>query len=296
MSKRIFIDYSNFFFRSLHAHIKLATSKGVGTGAAYGMIQNLLYLCIKYGWSGKQIVLIKDGKPRKKFEIFPEYKKGRKQLELPPSMSVSLQFKICDVLMHHFGIISIRNLDYECDDLMRTYTNSTPEGTEAIVISSDHDMYQCLKPNVSMLLCHNEGEEIFNEDKFVKKYGIMPEDFWKAQVLAGCSTDKVPGMVGIGDLTAINIIKMNAWDKIINNDPELKFPDKRSQTMFRKNHSIWNPNREEQLVKLQTNTKGTITPGIFNKDAIQHWFTKFEFNHYLNPMNFHKICKIFGSN
>ena len=122
---------------------------------------------------------------------------------------------------------------------------------------------------------------------------LIPEDYWKVQTLAGCETDSVPGMSGMGEKTAFEIVKMNTWEKIISNDPELKFPDKRSTTAFHKGYPSWDYKRDEQLVRLNCSKDIQIIKGEKNEAKIREWFLRLEYKQFLAPANYNRLLKVF---
>lgn len=298
MQKLILIDLSQLLFRSFFSHKELCTSKGIGTGMCYGAIQTLLYLCTKYGWVSSQIILIGDGKPRWKFELFPGYKAKRKKHDLPPAMSVPIQFKISKLILTFLGMGYCEHPGEECDDTLAAFINkakiSFPGRFEFIILGSDHDYYQLLSEDVSMLMCDQNGEQQYTEAVFQAKYHIFAEDYWKVLTLGGCGTDKVPGMRQIGEKTAAEIVCMNRWEQITNNDPSLKFPRKSSQTAFRKYYKDWKRERDEKLVRLNRDITFRYHKHQFNEAKLREWFVYAEFNHFLKADQFPRICEIFS--
>jgi len=300
MQQIVLIDLSNLAFRAYFSHKdknrqSLMNREGYATGMLYGTIQSLYYLYQKYQWNYKQVILVQDSKPVNKFELYPEYKSGRKKEELPEKQSIGLQLKMTKMVLGYLGINQVVSDGNECDDAICTLCKLfTSNNFKVLVVSADHDMNQLLSPNVDIMALINQGEPIITEDLFVEQNSFVPDDYWKIQTLAGCSTDNVPGMTGIGEGMASHIITMNSWERIIKNDIELKFPDKRSQTAFRKNFEQWNWQRDMQLVKLKNNVKITHIKGKLDKDVVRKWFLRLEFKHFLLPDNFHNLLKVFG--
>jgi len=290
MKNLIIVDFSNFAFRTFFTHAELKNSIGIGTGMIYGFIQSLVYLISKYKWSPNQFLFALDHKPKHKFEIYPEYKANRQKHEFEQGMTVPLQIKLTKLIVSYLGLNFVDSIDQECDDVIYTVSNKC-KNLDVAIISNDHDMNQCLKNNVKIMTLHKIGEDIFTERKFIDKYGIVPEDYYKVQMLCGCETDNVKGMRGIGEKSAVDIVKMNNWLNILQGKKDLKFSSKRTQTMFYKNLTQWNLIREEKLVRLN-NVEIRFIKNSFNETKLKEWFIKLEFEKYLT--NFDKVIEMFG--
>lgn len=98
---------------------------------------------------------------------------------------------------------------YEADDLLclATQTLKAKADDQIIMVTSDEDLYQCLD------LCDiynpakkNPTEMLFTKRKFHTKYGINPMYWADVKAIAGCSSDEVPGIVGVGEKTAIKFL------------------------------------------------------------------------------------------
>ena len=94
---------------------------------------------------------------------------------------------------------------YEGDDLIASVCLNLKQKDEAIIISADQDLYQLLRFNISF---YNPTKgKILTLQGFKKKYGIIPDQWHLVKAIAGCSTDEVPGVKGVGELTAIKLLK-----------------------------------------------------------------------------------------
>jgi len=291
---RYVVDYLNVAFRSFFPVQDLKTSIGVGTGVPYSFLKELFYLMTKYKIKRKQIIISLDSKAQHKKEIYPDYKKGRKKIELEGKMSLDIQLKICKLMMDFLGLTQCRCEGEEADDVCFTLSSYfSKKGIKTTIISSDHDLYQCLNKNTSMLISQKAGEETYTEEKFLNKYNIYPDNYKFVQCLSGCQTDNVKGMKGIGEETAFKIVEANSWDKIIKNSDDLVFPNKRANTAFRKGFSEWNIDMNMKLVKLQNNLKLKIEKNEFNKGKLLRLFKYLEFRRFSQQDCFNRICEVF---
>jgi DNA polymerase-1 len=95
----------------------------------------------------------------------------------------------------------------EADDLLckaaTTWTELSKKN-QAIIITSDEDLYQCLTDRVLML--NLRTHTLYNAKTFSKEYGITPTQWIDVKALAGCSSDDIPGVAGVGNATAIKYL------------------------------------------------------------------------------------------
>lgn len=295
MNKVVIVDSLSMIFREFYSKKKLCNKAGWGTGACFGAVGQLLRLFVQPSWDSNYLILAWDRKPLRKYEIFPCYKAKRKKEELPPKLSVPVQLRITQQVLTAMGIKQAYCDDQESDDVCATLANYfAKKKVESIIVSTDHDLYQCLNEYASMMIHSDAGIEIFTRDKFLTHNAFAPEDYWKVQALGGCDTDKVPGMNRIGPDTAAWIVTNNKWEDIISNSDSLKFPDKRSMNAFRKNFESWDHKVMTELVRLRTDLKLKIDSPKFDKEKLKQLFLFLEFKQYLLPDNFERICEIFG--
>ena len=90
---------------------------------------------------------------------------------------IPIQFKIARVVLKYFGFTFVINENEECDSTLAYLAKLfNSKDKEVMIISNDHDMYQCLNEKTSMMICHTGvGEEIFTERKFIEKHNLIPE-------------------------------------------------------------------------------------------------------------------------
>ncbi|WP_441003361.1 flap endonuclease Xni [Pseudocolwellia agarivorans] len=164
------------------------------------------------------ILTVFDSKnPCWRYEIFPDYKKGRKKM--PEHLAQQLPF-IQDELMT-MRVDSLISETDEADDLIATLTQKVAlKGKNVTIVSTD----KCF---LSMLNEHIHVYDYFNKrylDKayVAEKFNVTPEqliDFW---TLTGDSTNKIPGVAGIGQVTAANLLNEYGTLSAITNAQNLK--------------------------------------------------------------------------
>lgn len=200
------IDGKSVFYRGYYAMPNLSTKEGVATGGVYGFATMALevikklnpdYVCVAWDKPKTNI--------RKRLELYPEYKAGRK----PPPPDFYEQIPILHELLEAFGWPLYELDDYEADDIMGTLAvQATKKDIETILITSDLDMLQLidLHVNVYALKKGLSNIELYHPESFTEKYGLLPNQFLDLKALKGDSSDNIPGVPGIGEKGAIELL------------------------------------------------------------------------------------------
>lgn len=204
--KLAIIDGKSVFYRGYYAMPNLSTKDGVPTGGVYGFAVMALevirrlkpdYVCVAWDKPKTNI--------RKRLELYPEYKAGRK----PAPADFYEQIPVLHELLEAFGWPLYELDDYEADDIMGTLAaQATQAGIETQLITSDLDMLQLVHPLVHVYALKKglSNIELFRPETFIMKYGIKPEQFLDLKALKGDSSDNIPGVPGIGEKGAIELL------------------------------------------------------------------------------------------
>jgi 5'-3' exonuclease len=89
---------------------------------------------------------------------------------------------------------------FEADDIIAALAAGVPPEREAVIVSSDKDLWQCLRPNVYTWNAHTR--RAYTYELFRAEWGLEPSAWANVKALAGCNTDNVPGVPGVGEKTA----------------------------------------------------------------------------------------------
>lgn len=207
MKRLAIIDGKSVFYRGYYAMPNLSTADGTPTGGVYGFAALSLELIKKLE---PDYVCVAWDKPktniRKRREIYPEYKAGRKPA--PPDFYA--QIPILHELLQALSWPLYELDDYEADDIMGTLSRQAEaEGIETALISSDLDMLQCLAPHTHMYALKKgfSNIELFKPEYFEEKYGIRVDQFLDLKSLKGDSSDNIPGVPGIGEKGAVKLLQ-----------------------------------------------------------------------------------------
>ncbi len=201
----------------------LSTKDGTSTGGVYGFAALSLELIKKLK---PDYVAVAWDKPktniRKRVALYPEYKAGRKPA--PPDFYE--QIPLLHELLDAFGWPLYELDDYEADDIMGTFARQAEErGVETCLITSDLDALQVVGPltHVYAMKKGFTNIELFKPESFEAKYGIRVDQFLDLKALKGDSSDNIPGVPGIGEKTAIELLKKyETLDNVYENLWELK--------------------------------------------------------------------------
>ncbi len=199
------IDGSGFIFRAYYAmaysrQAGMTNPDGIEVGAVYGFTSMLLKMLNDY--HAPYIAVIFDA-ARENFrnEIYPAYKANRD--ETPEDLIP--QFPLIREATEAFDMPALEVEGYEADDLIATYTKQALEaGKKVVIVSSDKDLMQLVKPGVRML--DPMKSKWIDEAEVMEKFGVTPDKVVDVQALAGDSVDNVPGVPGIGVKTAADLI------------------------------------------------------------------------------------------
>jgi DNA polymerase-1 len=203
------IDGKSVFYRGYYAMPNLSTKDGTPTGGVYGfammafeVIKKLRpdYVCVAWDKPKTNI--------RKRTELYPAYKAGRKPA--PPDFYA--QIPLLHELLKAFGWPLYELDDYEADDIMGALSVQAREkGIDTALITSDLDLLQVVNGNVHVYALKKglSNIQLFNPESFKEKYGIETDQFLDFKALKGDSSDNIPGVSGIGEKTAAELIKQH---------------------------------------------------------------------------------------
>ncbi|HJQ54746.1 MAG TPA: DNA polymerase I [Gemmatimonadaceae bacterium] len=213
-SPRLFlVDGYALIYRAFFALISrpLTTSKGENTSASWGIANFLQRLITKHqpeylGW-------VHDSGLSFRHEQYPAYKATREKLteELQSDFDRGMD-RICEMLdAYRIPILTLPG--YEADDVIGTLVaRSIEQGVNAVVVSGDKDFQQLVRPGVWLLNPGRGGPANVEEhwvgvDNAEERLGVPPEFVTDYLALVGDSSDNVPGVRGIGDKTASELVR-----------------------------------------------------------------------------------------
>lgn len=223
MKRLAVIDGKSVFYRGYYAMPNLSTKDGTPTGGVFGFASLAIELIKKLE---PDYVAVAWDKPktniRKRREIYPEYKAGRK----PAPADFYEQIPLLQELLEAFGWPLYELDDYEADDIMGAFAvQAGKQGIETDLITSDLDALQLISPTTKVYAMKSglANIELYDVDYFEKKHGIEVEQFLDLKSLKGDSSDNLPGVPGVGEKTAVQLLQdYKTLDGIYEHVDELK--------------------------------------------------------------------------
>jgi DNA polymerase-1 len=195
------IDTFGFFFRSYYALPPLRNSEGFPTGLLTGFINLIDSLHREH--STEYLVFALDSKTKTfRSDLYGEYKAHRE----PPPEDLLKQLPVAIEWIEQMGFANLTRDGFEADDVIATVTKfAKEEGLKVRIVSHDKDLYQLIDDGRVVMVDSVKKKEI-DEAGCIEKFGVSPRDFVDFQALLGDSSDNVPGVKGIGQKGASQLI------------------------------------------------------------------------------------------
>ena len=207
MKKIILIDGNNLMFRSYYATAYsgnlMKNSKGFYTNALYGFV-NMMNKIIDEEKPTHIAVAFDIGKNFRK-DLYKEYKDGRNKTPDELKMQMPVAKKILDAM----GIKHYEIENYEADDIIGTLSKRAyiDPDFEALIVSSDKDLLQLINEEIEVKCLKSKDYIRYNVNSFKEEYGFDPIRIIDLKALMGDASDNIPGVKGIGEKTAIKLIR-----------------------------------------------------------------------------------------
>ncbi len=207
--KRLYLlDAYALIFRAYYAFIRnpRINSKGLNTSAIFGFVNTLLDILQEHNPS--HIAVVFDHKsPSFRVKEYPLYKANRQETPEDIQKAEPWIRKIIQALR----IPILEAEGYEADDVIATLAKKAQEkGYEVFMVTPDKDFMQVLDQHIAMYKPSRGGDppEIIDVEKFREKYGLeSPRQFIDVLALMGDSSDNIPGVKGVGEKTAVKLIR-----------------------------------------------------------------------------------------
>jgi DNA polymerase-1 len=207
------VDGFALIFRAFFALISrpLRTAKGENTSAAWGITNFLLRLREKY--RPDYLVWVNDAGDSFRTVEYPEYKSTREKLDDELQADFDTAVMRVTQLLEAFGIPLVKVDGYEADDVIGTLAvRGAAKGLQTVIVSGDKDFYQLIQPGVSLLNPGRGGpggvDEVWVDmSNAAERLGIPPHQVTDYLSLLGDASDNVPGVKGIGEKGAVELLQ-----------------------------------------------------------------------------------------
>jgi len=198
--KLFLIDGSSYIFRAFYAIRHLSNSKGLPTNAIFGFTQMLLKVLKEHRPDYLAVVFDSKG-PTFRTEVYEEYKANR------PAMpeGLALQIPYIKKIIEGYRIATLEMEGYEADDLIGTVAKGVGSEVDVVIITGDKDILQLVSDRIQVY--DTMKDKRLGVEEVKERFGVMPEQVVEVMGLAGDTIDNIPGVPGIGEKTAIELIK-----------------------------------------------------------------------------------------
>lgn len=196
------IDGNALCYRAFYAIRELTTSKGKPTNAIYGFINILKKIMREY--DPQHLAVIFDTPvPTQRHKKYEQYKIHRKPM---PDDLVEQIPRIKDVI-RAYNIPVWEEPGYEADDIIATLAErSKADGVDVVIVTSDKDAMQLVDKKVRILNPATSVYKFYDSAGVVEKFGVEPDKMIELMALIGDASDNVPGVKGVGKVTATKLI------------------------------------------------------------------------------------------
>jgi DNA polymerase I len=239
-NKLVLIDGNSIAYRAFFALPLLHNDKGIHTNAVYGFTMMLMKI-LEEEKPTHMLVAFDAGKTTFRHRTFSEYKGGRQKT--PPELSE--QFPFLRELLNAFQIRSYELENYEADDIIGTLSlQAAQKGFEVKIISGDRDLTQLASEHVTVDITRKGITDVdsYTPEFVMEKYGINPAQIIDLKGLMGDSSDNIPGVPGVGEKTALKLLKefgtienlLHSLDQVSGKKLKEKLEEHREQALMSK--------------------------------------------------------------
>lgn len=226
MNKLLLIDGNSIINRAFYGIMgskMLMTEDGTYTNAVYGFLSILFkelddikpeYLVVAFDLKA----------PTHRHKIYDKYKANRHGMP----EELAMQMPILKETLKAMNVCIIEKEGYEADDILGTLAKwGQKEELEVTVLTGDRDSFQLIDKNIKVRIPRTKMGKTETEDYTVEKieeeYGLEPLDLIEVKGLMGDTSDNIPGVPGVGEKTALNLIKQyKSIDEVYNHIDEQK--------------------------------------------------------------------------
>lgn len=298
MSKLLVVDGNSIVNRAFYGIMgnkMLQTADGTYTNAVYGFLAILFkelddvkpdYIAVAFDLKA----------PTARHKMYDGYKATRKGMP----EELASQMPILKKVLKAMNIVIIEKEGYEADDVLGTLSRIGEEnGLEVVLLTGDRDSFQLATDKVSIYLPRTKAgkteTEIFDRSKVLEVYGVEPKQMIEVKGLQGDTSDNIPGVPGIGEKTALSIVKEygtidNLYEKIENNQDNLKG---KQREKIAENKELAYLSRTLGTINLQTPIEKNLEElkiKEWNKNEVLELFRELRFNRYIDRFNLSE-CK-----
>jgi len=287
-SELFLVDGNNLAYRAFFAlPEELATSDGFPTNALLGFTNMLFKLLSDYRPKG--VAVAWDTRPVHRHAIAEEadvvYKEGRR----PMADLLAEQFPYFRPIVEAFGYRNLEFEGWEADDVIATLATRADEAAiKTTVVSTDRDAFQLVTENIALMMTPRGVSDVhvYTPDRVEARYGIRPDQIPDFIGLKGDTSDNIPGIPGIGDKTAGQLVaQYGSVDEVIAHADELSPARRKNITEFADQARL-----AKELATMKRDLDIACDPAelVLNppdRSQLREMFRRFEFRNLLNRID-----------
>lgn len=294
--KLLIVDGNSILNRAFYAikgPVMLTNSEGIPTNAVFGFI-NILnkymeeekpdYLAVAFDLKAKTF----------RSEMFEEYKANRKGM--PDELAQ--QLPIVKNVLKAMNISILEEEGYEADDIIGIYSKSAEnQGMRVSILTGDRDALQLVSDLVTVIIpSTSKGKTTtarYTPEEVMDKYGVEPKKMIEVKALMGDSSDNIPGVKGIGEKTALELIKEfgtldNLYDNISSiTKPKLRSNLEEGREMAYLSRILGTIVRDKENIEDISNFKVKE----INREELLKLFKELEFNSFIKKFGLDEECE-----
>ena len=213
----ILVDGSSYLFRAFHAMPPLTNSKGLNTGAVYGVVNMLRKLQDEYQPESMAVIFDAKGKTFR-HDMYKEYKANRPPMPDDLREQIEPLHQIVEALGYPMLVVG----GVEADDVIGTLAKQASEaGSEMLISTGDKDMAQLVTEHVTLINTMNNS--LMTPDGVLEKFDVSADQIIDYLALVGDKVDNIPGVPSVGPKTAAKWLKKyGTMQGVIDNADEVK--------------------------------------------------------------------------
>jgi DNA polymerase I len=283
-SELFLVDGNNLAYRAYFAlPEELATSDGFPTNALLGFTNMLFKLLTDY--RPKAVAVAWDTRPVERHELHEGYKADRR----PTPDLLGEQFPYFRPIVEAFGYRNLEFEGWEADDVIATLATRADEaGIKTTVVSTDRDAFQLVTENVNLMMTPRgvQDPQVYTPERVEARYGITPEQIPDFIGLKGDTSDNIPGVPGIGDKTAGQLIaQYGSLDEVIAHADELS-PARRKNIV--EHAEIARDSKQLATMRRDLDIDYDVSQLVLeppDRSELREMFRRFEFRNLLNRID-----------
>jgi DNA polymerase I len=277
------LDGNNMAYRAFYALPEsITTSAGLPANALYGFCSMLIKILSDYRPSGVIVAWDSRGKTFRHAD-FEEYKAGRK----PMPDSLSEQWPYFKEFCEAFGFVNLALPGYEADDILATLAREAEkERRETVIVTGDRDALQLAGPCVT-IMSNTRGVtdvKMYDAAAVEARFGVPPRLIPDFIGLKGDSSDNIPGVPGIGEKTAAELLaRFGSLEEVLAHVHELSGVKRRQLLEENRDIAVLSKKLATAVVDVPIDIHAAeLLPHELRRERLEELFARFEFNSLLD--------------